>query len=93
MGKEEVMEEFIDRLLEFYRITINEDEEIRMRNQELIKTSQKFYDKMLEKCPEMVEMLDEVMDKKASRDIEEQKYIYRQGVMDAISLMKKLEIL
>lgn len=36
MGKEEVMEEFIDRLLEFYRITINEDEEIRMRNQELM---------------------------------------------------------
>lgn len=93
MEKEEFMEDFIDRLLEFYRISINEDEETRRQYQEMVDISQKFYEELNEKCPELEERLNEVMDKRASRDIEEQKYIYRQGVKDTISLLKKLEIL
>lgn len=93
MEKEALMEEFIDRLLELYRISVNEEEAVQKRYQEFIETEHDFYEKLSGEYPKLGEMLDEIMEKKAYLDIEEQKYIYRQGAKDAISLLKKLGIM
>ena len=93
MNREEQFEHFIEQLLETYRLEAGRQEENEKEHLEMLEHAQRFYDELRKHGDHLDEKFDDYMDVKANQDIEEQKYIYRQGVLDTIALLKKLGIL
>lgn len=91
--KQELINELVERMLEVYRMSVDEDMENRKQHERMQEMEQKYYTMLQEEYPELVEDFDEVMDEKAYRDIEEQKYIYKKGITDTIWFLKRLGIL
>lgn len=93
MNREEQFEHFIEQLLEIYRLEAGKRDEYKDEHLELLEHGQRFYDELRESGNHLDEKFDDYMDARANLDIEEQKYIYKQGALDSIALLKRLGIL
>ena len=93
MDREEQFEHFIEELLETYRMEAGRQDENEDEHLEMLERGQRFYDELRKHGDHLDEQFDDYMDAKANQDIEEQKYIYKQGALDTITLLKKLGIL
>lgn len=90
MSKLDLIQQFMDNLLECYRMEMLTDEHMKKLSYIQEKRSNHIFKKIRKRCPELEDELEDYIAIITERDCLEQEWLYQQGGKDMVKLLKKV---